>query len=137
MTEAGKVAIVVALIGFAGVVIGKLLDKSGAASTAPGAAAKAGVGPLPSIAGAWTDKDGDALVIVAQGQGRFTVPRWSFDGFVSAAGSVAGPTVSYRYRTKTAAGSCEGAFSADGKTITLACEEPGLSYAQTLTRAGG
>jgi hypothetical protein len=134
MTEASKVTIIVALIGLASTVIVKWLDlRSRPART--GDTPPAASDTAPSIAGSWTDKDGDALVIVPHGQGRFTISSWSFDGFVSAEGMAAASTVSYSYRTKTAQGRCEGAFAADGASIVLSCEEPGLRYAQTLKRA--
>ncbi|WP_426168716.1 hypothetical protein [Sandarakinorhabdus sp. DWP1-3-1] len=127
MTESGKVAIAVAVIGVLGTLAAKLIDTGGMPSAAPAAP------PPPGLAGTWTDKDGDALVIVQTGS-NFAVTRWSFAGFVSAGGTVIGRDIQLDYRTDSVAGHCSGALAGDGRSVTLACTEPGNSYAQTLTR---
>lgn len=140
MTEAGKVAIAVAVLGTAGTLGAKLLDVSGKApavapaTTSATAPVTTAVTVPASLAGAWTDKDGDALVIVQTGSD-FAVTRWSFAGFVKADGSLADRAVQLDYRTDTTKGQCKGELASDGRTITLACEEPGNSYAQVLKRA--
>lgn len=89
-----------------------------------------------SIGGAWIDKDGDALVIMPGFGNRFTISRWSFDGFVAADGVVDGDAVRLHYVTRTLSGTCDGSLAADRRSITLACEEPGNRFAQTLRRGG-
>ncbi|PZN93169.1 MAG: hypothetical protein DCF31_13610 [Alphaproteobacteria bacterium] len=128
MTESGKVAIAVAVIGVLGTLAAKFIDSGGSEPTV-----SATMPPLPGLAGAWTDKDGDALVIVQTGS-NFAVTRWSFAGFVSATGTITGRDVRFDYRTDTASGQCSGELAGDGRSVTLACEEPGNSYAQRLKR---
>lgn len=140
MTEAGKVAIAVAVLGTVGTLGARLLDFGGRSpgpttatmSTATETAAAAAT--PASLAGAWTDKDGDALVIVQTGHD-FAVTRWSFAGFVKADGSLADRVVQLDYRTDTTTGQCKGELAADGLTVTLACKELGNSYAQVLKKA--
>ena len=141
MTESGKVAIAVAVLGTAGTLGAKLLDtggKSPAGAPLTVSATASVIAPVvapASLAGAWTDKDGDELVIVQTGSD-FAVTRWSFAGFVKADGSLADRAVQLDYRTDTANGKCKGELAADGRTVTLACAEPGNSYAQVLRRPG-
>lgn len=139
MTEAGKVAIVVALIGAAGAIAGKLLDLWGSDKPRPAVAIEtAGVatGPAPrAISGAWTDKDGDMLTIEQRGAS-FTVPRWSFDGYLGGDGKIDGRTVTLDYRTTSTKGQCTGTLAADGRAIDLVCVEPGNRFNQRLSLAG-
>ena len=88
------------------------------------------------MAGTWTDKDGDALTIEQSGTA-FTVTRWSFAGFLGAAGTLAAGRVAFDYHTRDIPlGSCAGTLSASGNEAVLACDEPGNSYRQVLRRAG-